>query len=526
MKAILKETGIFLDISEYIANFGNEAFISLTRRFTIRTVDKMTKIPQITKLYKMVLDEGVKTIEFPRFALDNLLAHKEPCAKKPITKIKINLPRQDENTNMNYIGQSNPNQLIVVDTIFNEFKKKKVSGFTLNLLAGQGKSFCAMDLIGRMRLKTLIVVPNSYLLDQWVQLIEYYFPDVTVGTLYGKKKKDGDIIIGIINTVCDLQSFKFVEKKPIETIGAKLKYEKVEREVLVDDILKEVGLAIFDESQMYVSKEFRKAFQRIWARYTLGLSATPDIREDKLDIIHQLSLGPILVADELEGFNATQDAFESDACLVEYNAMDEHCKFNIREDGMIDYSSVISAIVSDPYRNDLIVNEIVQLMKQDHYTFVFSDRRMHLEHLYSLLEQKCSELNMISCLEMPESDKKIILYGGSSEETIDKAKKQSTVIFTTYAYSSTGVSITKMDALVLTTPRRSNMKQIINRVFRLGSDQTIRRTIIDIVDTKLPIKQQIRERVKAYRERSCDIKKRKVYAKNMTLKTYMIDIEV
>lgn len=48
------------------------------------------------------------------------------------------------------------------------------------------------------------------------------------------------------------------------------------------------------------------------------------------------------------------------------------------------------------------------------------------------------------------------------------------------------------------------MTQIINRVFRLGSDQTIERKIIDIIDMKMPIKNQYKERIKAYIERgSC-----------------------
>ena len=49
------------------------------------------------------------------------------------------------------------------------------------------------------------------------------------------------------------------------------------------------------------------------------------------------------------------------------------------------------------------------------------------------------------------------------------------------------------------------MKQIINRVFRLGSDQTIERQIIDIIDMKMPIKNQHKERIKAYKERGSEI---------------------
>jgi hypothetical protein len=202
--------------------------------------------------------------------------------------------------------------------------------------------------------------------------------------------------------------------------------------------------------------------------------------------------------------------------MIKYHSHSDHCKFNVREDGMIEYSSIIESLINDPNRNNIIVNEVLNLMEDGRFVFVFSDRRSHLEHLFELMEKEIIEREKTDIIiDMPEFDKKIeivgertILYGGSKEDVIEKARSLSSIILTTYAYSGTGVSITKMDALVLSTPRRSNMKQIINRVFRLGSDQTIKRIIIDIVDEKMPIKGQVRERVKAYEERGSVINKR------------------
>ncbi len=507
MKAILSESGFAFNASDYIKAYGNEYLLKLLRKYTVRTVDRITKLPRVTKLYKVIKATGFKIIELPRFMMHDLLSKKEPSARRPITEIEIQLPEATRIDNMEYIGQSNPNQLIVVDHIVNNVFNQNVAGVTLKLLAGLGKSYVAKDIIGRMKLKTLIVVPNTYLLDQWVNALRQYFPNNTIGTLYGKAKQDGDIIVGIINTMAELESFEVKEKKPLPNIGKTIKYVKISHTIYINNLLKDIGLTIMDESQMYCSKEFRKVFKRIHSRYTLGLSATPDIREDKLDIIHQSWLGPILDAHTLPGFNRAQDSFESTAKLIEYHASNDHCKFNIREDGMIDYASIVESIVTDPHRNNLIIEQLIQLMQAGLYTFVFSDRRSHLEHLYDKLEERCNAEGTAVSIELPEASRKVILYGGSSEETINEAKQIGTVIFTTYAYSSTGVSIVKMNALLLTTPRRSNMKQIINRVFRLGSDQTIHRTIIDICDAKLPIKGQQRERIKAYQERGCKIKK-------------------
>ena len=69
---------------------------------------------------------------------------------------------------------------------------------------------------------------------------------------------------------------------------------------------------------------------------------------------------------------------------------------------------------------------------------------------------------------------------------------------TTYPYSSTGVSIDKMDSLILATPRKSKMTQILGRIFRLGGDQSVKRFIVDIVDNKITLKSQYSARKKVY----------------------------
>lgn len=487
-----------MKVDEFIASFGNEELLKLKKRLTITSIDKMTKVPRKTAMYTIVKTKVGSILEIPRFCMS--LLESKNYIKSITSELSVG-----ERINCEYLGQSNPNQQVVVQHVLNIFrnKNKHYHGATLKLMAGCGKTFVAMDLIGKIKRKTLIVVPNTYLLDQWVKLLEQYFPTSTIGVLYGDKKRDGDIIVGIINTIAELQEYEVKEKLPLPNIGKTLKHTKRITSVSVNDILSKIGLTVFDESQMYVSPTFRKVFKRIHSRFTIGLSATPDIREDKLDRIHTSWLGPIIDADTLENYSASQDAFQSKATLVKYYAHDDHTSYTVRDDGVMDYQSILETLVNDPNRNKLIVDNIIQLANKGHYVFVFSDRRTHLEHLYDLVCEHSFDAPVN--LSLPEADKKIILYGGSSEATIQTANNISNIVFTTYQYSSTGVSIKKMDCLIQTTPRRSNMKQIINRVFRLGSDQSIERQLIDIVDMKMPIKNQYKERIKAYNERGSTI---------------------
>ena len=72
MKAILSEEGFAFNATDYIKIYGNEMLLKLQKKYTIRTVDRTTKIPQVTKLYKMIKCDGFKIIEFPRFVMNEL----------------------------------------------------------------------------------------------------------------------------------------------------------------------------------------------------------------------------------------------------------------------------------------------------------------------------------------------------------------------------------------------------------------------------------------------------------------------
>ena len=68
-----------------------------------------------------------------------------------------------------------------------------------------------------------------------------------------------------------------------------------------------------------------------------------------------------------------------------------------------------------------------------------------------------------------------------------------------------------MTALLLATSRKSKGTQIIGRIFRLDKDLNhLHRYIIDIVDNKSVLKNQLYSRMSAYKERECNIIKREI----------------
>ena len=55
-----------------------------------------------------------------------------------------------------------------------------------------------------------------------------------------------------------------------------------------------------------------------------------------------------------------------------------------------------------------------------------------------------------------------------------------------------------MTAMMFLTPRKANMKQILARMLRRGSDNRIPRICVDIVDNKTALRYQVGERRNAY----------------------------
>ena len=527
--------GLELKKNDIVEKYQITGYKKLLKKFIIRYKSPIGTFYIEKKNYTL----KDNTLLLPRFASEDLLN----C--KIINNI-TNCISNGNNVDFVYTGEPTYNQQIVIDYIFNNIytesnKLKGLCGLTLNMLAGGGKTFLAMNIINKLNLKTLIIVPNTYLLNQWVELLSKFFPNNKIGQYYGKKKEDGDIVVAIINSlvndeyifdevvisdiICDNIKCKNVAKYNFEDESnplyctkhkcknmIKIKNKKVIKNYI--EFFKEFGFIILDESHIYCTDSFKIVYNRFQSTYMLGLSATPNERNNKCDIISHLNIGKVLKADEIEGYKKDNTKFNASVTLLKYNGPDEYVNTHINETTkMICVPKIIEDIVNDPYRNQLIIDQLLELFNLKLNIFVFSERRSHLEHLYGLFNEtikknKDIDSDIESNLSIPELNvnNNIVLYGNSSDDDIDTAKNNSNIIFTTYAYSSTGISINRMTALILSTSRKSKGTQIIGRIFRLNDiNNDEKRIIIDIIDNKSVLKNQLYERMKAYKDRDCVI---------------------
>jgi hypothetical protein len=479
----ITKTGAFIKF-EFLNN--DSSYIKkIERYFTLR---KKMLIGPVKQLKCCKVDKLKKRIIVPRFGIFELL---NPIfnLSNYTTKSQIS-DGDDMEDELKWSGNLTENQKIIAnhisDVYFTQSRVKHGSaGCILNLEAGQGKSYLAAYLISVIKKKTAIILHSTSLLMQWDKVLRNTFgTNVNIGYYYAKKKIDGDIVLMIIDSA---------GKDAFRVDGE-------EKSAL--DYYNQFGFIIYDECHIYSYKAAQKVLKVAQAPYVIGLSATPDENLHGFDRSVWWSLGPVLNAKDLPGYTTTSENFTADVHRIMYYGPNDYTR-NIVNDATetIMIAPTINMICKDPYRNMLVVDCIKEGLDKGLYMFVFADRREYLLNLKKLLKEK---LKIDGSIVDKEEDF-VRIVGGSKDEEMEKAELKSKVIFTTYQYMGTGKSIIKMNGLILATPRKSKMKQYINRIFRLGSNATIKRHIWDICDMKTKLSNQWSVRNKYYTSKGYEI---------------------
>lgn len=399
-----------------------------------------------------------------------------------------------------WAGCQTPNQTLITNwltaNVYNSARLAAGSaGCILNLEAGQGKSYVAAFLIGVFKQKTAIIMHSVSLLEQWARVITAVFGStVTLGYYYGTRKIDGDIVLMIIDSACNMQ------------------FETANGPVNSLVFYKQFGFIIYDECHLYATKSTLAGLKRAQAQYMLGLSATPDENTSGFDRLVWWELGPVITAAALPGYSGSSESYKANVHRVMYYGPPSHTRLIVNDyTGQLGHAETVNMLSDDIYRKMLVVNCILEGLAKNLYIFVFADRREYLNELRELLERK-------SCVAATVcyTDKDFVrIVGGANLNELDTAEVHSRVIFTTYQYMGTGKSIVKMNGLVLAHSRKNKMRQFINRIFRLGSDATITREIWDICDIKTRIASQWRTRKEYYESKKYKIIERTARYENI-----------
>lgn len=379
---------------------------------------------------------------------------------------------EGNNIDVPFAGDLRDYQQRITDKYINHAVKNGINGGggLLDIYTGAGKTVMALNILSRLRKKTLIIVHKGFLVQQWEERIRQYLPTARIGKIQAKivDIEDKDIVIGM------LQSLSMKDYH--------------------EDQFASFGLTIVDEVHHISSEVFSRSLVKIVTKYTLGLSATMQ-RKDGLTKVFKMYLGDIIHKETrdkehqvlVKGINYYVDDDEFNEVEYDYR-------------GNAKFSTMISKLCSYNHRTEFMLNVIKEEIKRDNKQqfIVLAHNKSLLKYLHDAIEHR--------------SIATVGYYVGGMKEADLKASEKRQVIIATYAMAAEALDIKSLTTLMLATPK-TDVVQAVGRILRQKGHQPV---VIDIIDNHEPFRKQWMKR-KAYyskEEYSIQITDHNKYFKN------------
>lgn len=351
-----------------------------------------------------------------------------------------------------FAGSIRPAQVEVV----NAYLKPDVKDGMICLQTGGGKTVCALYIASQIKKRTLIIVHNTFLKDQWEDRIKAFLPKATIGHIQGETTDtEKDIVIAMIQSL----SMKDYPK----------------------EVFRGFGLTVVDECHHIASEVFVQAFQKITSSHMLGLSATPD-RKDGLMYVIEWFLGPILYRSE------SGDKVDALVRVEMYKHEPADTSFNTilyNSQGVMNVAGMVNKLAEFKPRTDMLVKIINDILEQEpeRQILVLSDRVQHCKDICALLD--------------PEKAAILAQNVVASKRAEFCASKK--ILIATYSMCKEGFDVASLNTLVMATPR-PDIDQIVGRILRTEKDKrSVHPLIVDVVDSTF--RRQFQARLKLYKDR-------------------------
>ncbi len=376
--------------------------------------------------------ECSKKIYIPRFYGTKIYGLPEE------TRIPSGTPVSDS---LVFSGEMREYQNIIVDKYIHQVSKPENNGMggggLLDVDPGKGKTVMALNIIARLRMKTLVVVHKSFLLNQWIERIQQFLPAARVGMIQGQilDIDDKDIVIGM------LQSLSMKE------------YPR--------DLFDTFGLTVYDECHHMSAEVFCRCMMKIVTKYTLGLSGTM-VRKDGLTKVFKYFLGDVVHKEKndttthsviVKGIQYKVDDAEFNQTEYDYRG---NPKFSTMISKVCNYNRR-SEFVLDVLQNELATNPDQQVM-------ILAHNRSLLEYFHNAIEHR--KIATVG------------YYVGGMKEAALKLSESKKVIIATYAMASEGLDIKTLTTLIMASPK-TDVCQSVGRILRVKHASPL---VIDIID--------------------------------------------
>jgi superfamily II DNA or RNA helicase len=260
--------------------------------------------------------------------------------------------------------------------------------------------------------------------------------------------------------------------------------QSLQRKGEVKDCVAEYGQVIADECHHLTAFSFEQVMRQVKAKFIVGLTATPTRKDGHHPIIF-MQCGPIR-------FNlSAREAAERSP--FRHLVLPRPTAFRM-EDTDCTIQNAYAALVTNEERNQQIVADIRQAVREGRTPLVLTNRTDHLERLAGGL----SEIQHV-----------FILKGGMRKKerhaTVEKLglipDGEPRVLLATGSYIGEGFDDSRLDTLFLTMPIswRGTLQQYVGRLHRIHHGKKVVR-VFDYVDAQVPMLGRMYEkRLKGYR---------------------------
>ncbi len=416
------------ELSKPVINFIKENLNIFNKEYGMKK--RLGKSTFSTERYFHLIEEVSDKVILPRGFLSQFA---EFLDENNISYTFTQTKREFDDVSFSNLIELKAEQEIVVTQVL-----KKPNGI-LVAPPGSGKTIMALEIITRLTLPSIILVHRNQLLHQWVERIEQFLgiPKAHIGVISGTKKKLGKQI-----TVASLQSLA--------------RYKNF------DEIRNVFGVMVIDECHHIPAKTYRETIRSFNSRYCYGLTATHERKFDQ-QLIAELCIGPVLAE-----MKSSQGAESGTFNIMIIPSLLE-LPFRYKNDH---YEILAKTISFDTARNRVIIDAVLDHLRQNRKILLLTERREHIE---------------ILALHLREVAEIITLSGDDSARQRKLKYDQITagnfkVLIATGPLFGEGLDVKGFDVLVLAFPIsfEGKLKQYIGRLRGNGV-----KYIVDIHDSQI-----------------------------------------
>lgn len=344
----------------------------------------------------------------------------------------------------------------VMDT-FQSTELPSPRGGMICLGCGQGKTVCALNVVSRLKRRTLVLCHKAFLIDQWRERASFFLPNARVGIIrQSKVELDADVVIASLQSVA-------LRDYAAGTFDG-------------------FGLLIIDEAHHLSAPCLSRALQKLPMRYVLALSATPERRDGLTSLLYD-SMGPILYRSERpqEHVMVSRLVYTNKSKQTEVLGKDNKPMF----------ARMLNRLADDAERTAIVAQHLHCHLRNGRQIIVLSDRINQLEAVSAAV------------VALGTSADDVALYIGRC--TAAEREKASTkqLIMSTYSLAREGLDLARLDTLCLMTPS-SSVEQATGRILRPNENKKVP-LVIDVVDPFSLFAHMSQKRLRYYRSRSYEI---------------------